>query len=851
MLRPVAMASKAFSCTDADRPMNAFHHPVQASVLEKPGRRVLAGGLLIMLAVLIGTAALMWQELRRTETQDRRQLELLVSMMQAQASQIFDNGQLALDSMAHNLRQESNTPAQLEAQLSHRIQGLPFLRSLAIVNTQGLVLASTTASDRGGKVDLRRLTAAPVTDERVAIGPWASGRTLAQDARRVAAPAHLGYIPMVRLVPLSPTASVLLVAQVNPDALTTHQQQLTDTGTPGIQVLLALDSGSLLTQVGNDALKPGSSLQTHPVFQGLLPAHKGTYGPLRTFQPHNLGAWNRSNSQPLVTIVEQPYEAVTQKWLESMRGPLLFIAVAMLLIAGMTYATWRSARAREAARRERDEAQQETARRERDLSVLFKSVQELIFRTDPQGQIRFVNARWHAIANQPAEMARGQRLQDLVHPDCRDSVDALFDSADPAGVRLAQVRITGPGGETRALDISVVPLRDPSGQLRGFAGSAVDVTALLTAQQSLQEQLAFTGLVLECNPLPICMTDRQGRFLSVNQAWEDFMGLSRDNVLGLRNNDFLPQQEASIYDAHNEQLLREGGRVRYEERLRRPDGSYRDVQVTKVPVTSNHQQPVGILIVKMDITEFLAARDMAEEASRSKSEFVANISHELRTPLQSILGFSELGMLRGRQHEKLAGMFSDIHSAGQRMLVLVNDLLDIAKIESTVGAFHFERTDVRDLIEDVAAEMGLLLERKRLGLQLRLGRVPLIAKVDPSRFQQVVRNVLTNAVKFSPEDSGIDITADAADEDTIHIQVRDHGPGIPPAELEAIFQAFVQSSKTRDGSGGTGLGLAISRKIIMAHGGSIRAANAPGGGTTFDITLPTAGYTDTMPATLL
>ncbi|MFP5443440.1 MAG: sensor histidine kinase, partial [Betaproteobacteria bacterium] len=137
-----------------------------------------------------------------------------------------------------------------------------------------------------------------------------------------------------------------------------------------------------------------------------------------------------------------------------------------------------------------------------------------------------------------------------------------------------------------------------------------------------------------------------------------------------------------------------------------------------------------------------------------------------------------------------------------------------------------------------------------LGLGLRLGRMPLIAKVDPSRFQQVVRNVLSNAIKFSPEDSIIDITAGVSDDHSIHIQVRDQGPGIPPAELETVFQAFVQSSKTRDGSGGTGLGLAICRKIVEAHGGRIHATNGPDGGTIFHIMLLTAGYTDTMPAPL-
>lgn len=818
--------------------------------LEIASCRVLFTGILLILAVLVGTASLMWLEFRRTEAQDRKQLELLASVMESHASQVFDNTGLALDSLAKSLTTVNQTPAQLEAQQSYRLQGLPFLRSIAILNPEGQVLASTTASDRGGQVDLRRLTFAPVTGERVVVGPWVQGRTLTEDVRKAAVPAGLGYIPMVRLVRLPSNAVVTLVAQINPDALATYQRQLMEAGPRGTQVMLALDSGILLTQVGNDTLKLGSSLGTHPLFQGLLPAHKGTYGPAQTFQARSLGAWHSSNSQPLVAFVEQPYATTTEQWLASLRGPLLFMAVALALIGLLTHASWRNARAKEVAQRERDEAQQETARREQELSILFKSVQELIFRTDAQGSIRFVNPRWHAITSQPPEMARGQHLRDVVHPECREGVDALFDTTLPPGVRVAQARLTGPAGETRVLDISVVPLRDRSGQLRGFAGSAVDVTALLTAQQSLQEQLALTSQVLECNPLPICMTDTEGRFLSVNQAWENFMGLSRKSVLGMRNIDFLPQQEAQAYSAYHEQLLREGGRVRYEERMRRLDGSFRDVQVTKVLVTTNGKQPIGILTAKMDITEFRAARDLAEEASRSKSEFVANISHELRTPLQSILGFSELGLARGRHQSKLASMFNDIHDAGQRMLVLVNDLLDIAKIESAVGAFHFERADVRDLIDEVAAEMELLLDRKRLGLGLRLGHMPLVAKVDPSRFQQVVRNVLSNAIKFSPEDSIIDITAEVSHDHSIHIQVRDQGPGIPPAELETVFQAFVQSSKTRDGSGGTGLGLAICRKIVEAHGGRIHATNGPDGGTIFHIMLLTAGYTDTMPAPL-
>ena len=128
--------------------------------------------------------------------------------------------------------------------------------------------------------------------------------------------------------------------------------------------------------------------------------------------------------------------------------------------------------------------------------------------------------------------------------------------------------------------------------------------------------------------------------------------------------------------------------------------------------------------------------------------------------------------------------------------------------------------------------------------------MPLVAKVDPLRFQQVVRNVLANAIRFSPAGAGLQVQAEMDAQQQIHVAVRDEGPGIPPDELDKIFEAFVQSSKTKDGSGGTGLGLAISRKILHVHGGSIRAENNAGGGASFHITLPARGLTASQPTAL-
>lgn len=267
---------------------------------------------------------------------------------------------------------------------------------------------------------------------------------------------------------------------------------------------------------------------------------------------------------------------------------------------------------------------------------------------------------------------------------------------------------------------------------------------------------------------------------------------------------------------------------------------------------------IGVLTVLTDVTEFREAeraireaRDVAEEASRSKSEFVANISHELRTPLQSIIGFSELGVMRGKGSDRIVSMFQDINASGQRMLALVNDLLDVSKIESTVGTFHLESVDLRSLIRPVAREMGPLLARKNLALDMDLSDLPLVARADPLRFQQVVRNVLANAIKFSPNDERVALSAQLGDAGEIHIVVRDHGPGIPEAELEKIFEAFVQSSKTKNGSGGTGLGLAICRKIVEGHGGRIHACNVSDGGAEFHIFFPArAGGAESQPMPL-
>jgi len=814
-------------------------------------------GAVLALSVVAAVAWLGWTEhLEKTETQRARN-ELLARVLEDQSTRTIETTAIAMASLAELLSTQSMAQiGEVTPALNQAMVGLPFLRSLAVIDARGRVLTSSVPRDVGVSIDPQRLGVWPAVD-RDRLGAFMPGRTLADVARRDAAvPATVGFVPLLRGMELRGGEPALLVALVNPDAFS-NQLELTVADRLGGAALTGFD-GTLLAATASVPVAPGSVLAKHPVFRDYLPAREhASYAGQGVRGDPQLVAFRVSRSRPLVVLVEYPLSAVRAAWWHGFQPFASIATVVLLAVAAMTLLAWRSLRAREAARAQLDLAQAEVARRERELSVTIRSVQDLIFRTDERGAISFVNERWQAIGGDTARAAIGRQLHELVLPEQRAAVQALFSPDVRIAVRHAQATVAGAGAErTRHFDVAVVPLVHGE-RIVGFAGSAADVTDRVVAQQKLQTQLKISALMLEISPLPLSMLDTLGRYLSVNQAWEDFTGRRREDVIGQAAASYLSAEEAALHSERDRELLRSGGRIAYEASVRHRDGSRRDAMLIKVAVPGDDGAPAGILVVLMDVSEFRAAeratrdaRDAAEEASRAKSEFIANISHELRTPLQSILGFSELGMVRGRQHEKLASMFADIHASGQRMLALVNDLLDVSKIESTVGTFHLERTDLRTLVREVAREIDPLLGGRQLRLELKLSELPMVAKVDPMRFQQVVRNVLANAIKFSPFHGVIELSGETTPAGEIRIGIADQGPGIPADEIERVFEAFVQSSLTKDGSGGTGLGLAICRKIIEAHGGRIHAENRPEGGAVFLIHLPARGAVETAPVPL-
>jgi len=236
------------------------------------------------------------------------------------------------------------------------------------------------------------------------------------------------------------------------------------------------------------------------------------------------------------------------------------------------------------------------------------------------------------------------------------------------------------------------------------------------------------------------------------------------------------------------------------------------------------------------------AKKEAERANHLKSEFLANISHELRTPMHSIITFSRQGLERKHKWSVDDQMenLQLIHDSGDRLLLLINDLLDVSKLEAGAVSYQMSRLNLVDTVKMITGQVSGLLAEKKLKLDIVEPDTPFEAVYDKDKITQVILNLLSNAIKFTPQSSNISIAFEQQEGSppSIKVSVIDEGIGIPEDELKTVFDKFIQSKKTKTGAGGTGLGLAICKEIIEAHHGSIWAINNDKKGATFAFQIP-------------
>jgi len=819
----------------------------------RPSVITAGAGVLLAIMLLVGTGYALWREERNLAADTAVRQALLARVLEDHARRSLEATQIALAGLA-DVAGGNATPEVLQALLEQTQASLGLLRGVALLDETGKVLAAADPADRGARIELATLGPWPA-DGRDSVGGFVAARSLATLSQEGAVvPPGVGFIPVLRATRLAGDRPVLLVALMNTDALANFQQ-LTLNDPLAAAALVDLD-GRLLAATSSAERLPGERLQRllapgGPLAQVSAGGEHGRWqGPGLRDAPQ-LGAYRALRARPLAVLVELPQAELRRQWLATVRDlglPAVGIAAALLALSGVAAA---ALRARERGARELDSAQRQVADRERELSAIFGSVQDLLFRTDAAGRVTFINDGYARTSGRNAAHVLGRPLQELFGGS--PGVAALFEAGDADAARPQRARAdwTGPDGRARSFELHLTPLRRGPGQLE-WVGSAADVSGLMLAQAELRAQLGLARSLLASSPLPTSVLDRDNCYLDVNRAWEQFTGRPRAEVIGRRASRYLRPEEAALHDARDAELLARGGEMNYETVWTSMDGRQRDLLVSKSTFPDAQGRPMGIVVCLMDISEFReaeratrAARDAALQASGAKSEFIANVSHELRTPLQSILGFSEIGARRARGDTRLADLFTDVHRAGQRMLSLVNDLLDLSKIERGAEPLQLQRLDLRPLAAEVAREIAPLLAARGQQLAIALGDDGLVVQADPLRLQQLLSNLLANAVRFSPQGGVIELSARHDETGDVRVDVADRGPGIPPDELESVFEAFVQSSATKNGAGGTGLGLAICRRIATAHGGRIWAANRAGGGAIISLTLPAAHAGDT------
>ncbi len=374
--------------------------------------------------------------------------------------------------------------------------------------------------------------------------------------------------------------------------------------------------------------------------------------------------------------------------------------------------------------------------------------------------------------------------------------------------------------------------------------------------------------LLEAAPDAILEIDAQGRIVLVNAAAERISGFSRGELLGQRMEILVPEElrdrhagHRAAYSAHPVTRPMGSG---LDLHLQRKDGARVPVEISLSPVT--YEDEIRVTAIVRDTTERkraeLQIREMherftgeltaanrqlelrnreVERANRLKTEFVASMSHELRTPLHTIIGFAELlaEELEGPLNEKQKRFVGHIHKDSLHLLELINDLLDLSRIEAGRLDLRQECFDIAEAVEEAMATIRPQALAKSLSLEWAVPTA-IFLQADRLRFKEVLFNLLSNAVKFTPEGGYIRIGA-AMRDGMAEISVSDTGIGIPAAEQAAVFDKFYQAGSTTRGiKEGTGLGLAIAKQLVEAHGGRIWLESTPGQGSRFSFTMPLA-----------
>jgi PAS domain S-box-containing protein len=408
--------------------------------------------------------------------------------------------------------------------------------------------------------------------------------------------------------------------------------------------------------------------------------------------------------------------------------------------------------------------------------------------------------------------------------------------------------------------VSVTALRDPQEAIIGYLLIGTDNTARkqieaeqMQLSQRLRDHQFYTRSLFECNIDAIMTTDPAGIITDVNKQMEVLTSCTRDELIGAPFKNYFTDPVRA--ETGIKLVLKEKKVTNFELIARSRDDNETVVSINATTFYDRDRKLQGVFAAARDVTErkkldqvlleknleLEKARSVAEKTNLAKSDFLANMSHELRTPLNSVIGFSEVlqDQIFGTLNEKQVGYINNILTSGRHLLSLINDILDLSKVES--GKMKLELC-VFPLRETMGASLMMLKEKSlKGGISLNMSLTPeadICIEADQRKLKQILFNLLSNAVKFTPAGGTVDMDA-ARNDDVIIITVTDSGIGIKEEDISKLFHPFTQleSAYTKEYEG-TGLGLALNRNLVELHGGMVWVESQFGKGSKFSFTIP-------------
>ncbi len=446
-----------------------------------------------------------------------------------------------------------------------------------------------------------------------------------------------------------------------------------------------------------------------------------------------------------------------------------------------------------------------------------------------------------------------ETLRAQIHPDDRDEVEAWLTRlcrarTAPSDCHLRLLR----GYEVRTLLARGRPTQTTQGMR--LIGTVQDVSEHVRARRASQENALLRRGMFESATWGIFQSTGDGRYLAANPALARIYGYDspREMVLGMTDIGRQLYVDPARRDAFV-RLIKENGTVSgFESEVYRRDGTRiwiseccREVRTGDGRLLFYEGTVEDITARKRSEAELRAAKEVAETANRAKTTFLNNMSHELRTPLNAILGFAEImgdelfGPLGAAPYADYA---RDIHASGKRLLDIINDILDVTRIEAGTLALAHDEIALGPLMEDCGPAMAEAAEKQGVTLAIQPPPCPVALRADPVRLRQVVLNLVSNAIKFSPQGRTVTVACTAPDAaGEIALTVADQGIGMTEEEARRALQPFQQidTSLARRFEG-TGLGLTLTQSLVRLHGGRISIESAPGAGTTVTVHLPAA-----------